>query len=72
MPVIAVRHGDGEKVIREYLLEHAEVAALVLGASPEGNPGPLVVHFTHVSGSLPCPVFVVPGSLSDADIDRLS
>ena len=72
MPTIAVRQGEGEKVIREYLLEHPEVAALVLSAAPEGNPGPLVSYFTHVSGSLPCPVFVVPGSLSDEDIDRLS
>ncbi len=72
MPTIAVRQGEGEKVIREYLQEHPEVAALVLGAAPEGNPGPLVAYFSHVSGSLPCPVFVVPGGLSDEDIDRLS
>ncbi len=72
MPTIAVRQGESEKVIREYLAEHPEVAALVLSAAADGNPGPLVTHFTHVSGSLPCPVFIVPGSLSDEDIDRLS
>lgn len=72
MPTIAVRQGEGEKVIREYLGEHPEVAALVLGAAKEGNPGPLVNYFTQISGALPCPLFVVPGSLSDEDIDRLS
>lgn len=72
LPVIAVRQGDGEKVIREYLAEHPEVAALVLGSASEGGPGPLVSHFTQVSGSLPCPVFIVPGGLSEEDIDRLS
>jgi len=72
MPTIAVREGDGVKVIRDYLVEHPEVAALVLGAAPEGNPGPLVTHFANNAGSLPCPVFIVPGSLSDEDIDRLS
>lgn len=72
LPVIAVRQGDGEKVIREYLAEHPEVAALVLGSANEGGPGPLVTHFTQVSGSLPCPVFIVPGGLSEEDIDRLS
>jgi len=72
MPTIAVRQGEGEKVIRDYLAEHPEVAALVLGSAAEGNPGPLVSHFSHVSGSLPCPVFIVPGSLSDEDIDRWS
>lgn len=72
MPTIAVRQGEGEKIIREYLAEHPEVAALVLGAAKEGNPGPLVNYFTQISGALPCPLFVVPGSLSDEDIDRLS
>ena len=72
MPTIAVRQGEGEKVIREYLAEHPEVAALVLGAAKEGNPGPLVTFFSHVSGTLSCPVFIVPGGLSDEDIDRLS
>ncbi len=73
MPVIAVRQGEGEKVIRDYLGEHPEVSALVLGAAREGAPGPLVSYFaaTHV-GQMPCPVFVVPGGLSQEDIDRLS
>ena len=48
-------------------------AALVLGTAREGGPGPLVSHFTGAgAGKLPCPVFIVPGSLSEADIDRLS
>ncbi len=73
MPLISVKMGDGVKVVREYLAEHPEISALVLGAAHEGGPGPLVAHFTgaHV-GELPCPVFVIPGSLSAEDIDRLS
>ncbi len=73
MPVIAVRSGDDSKVVRAYLDEHPEVAALVLGAARDGEPGPLIAHFTGVGvGALPCPLFIVPGSLSEADIDRLS
>ncbi len=72
MPQIAVREGDGKKVIDEYLAEHPEVAALVLGAAAEGNPGPLVSHFSATAGALPCPLFIVPGGLGDEDIDRLS
>lgn len=73
MPIISVKLGDGEKVVREYLTEHPEVSALVLGAAREGGPGPLVSHFTGShAGQLPCPVFVVPGSLSEEDIERLS
>lgn len=73
MPKITVKMGEGLKIVREYLGEHPEVSALVLGAAREGGPGPLVAHFAGaVAGQLPCPVFVVPGSLAEADVDRLS
>ncbi|HVR91890.1 MAG TPA: universal stress protein [Novosphingobium sp.] len=72
MPVISVRQGEGEKVIREYLTEHPEVSALVLGAAADGGPGPLVTHFAGQTGQLPCPLYIVPGTISDADLDRLA
>lgn len=73
LPIISVRQGEGVKVVRQYLEEHPEVSALVLGAAREGGPGPLVSHFTgSQAGQLPCPVFVVPGSLSEEAIERLS
>lgn len=72
-PAIAVRQGEDVKVVRDYLEEHPEVAALVLGAAKEGAPGPLISHFTGaVAGQLPCPVFVVPGSLDSEALERLS
>lgn len=70
-PLISVREGDGVHVIREYLAEHPEVSALVLGAAEHGGPGPLVSHFTGIAGQLPCPLYVVPGGLSDEDLERL-
>ena len=73
MPEVSVMSGDGVAVVREYLGEHPEVAALVLGAAKDGVPGPLVSHFTGPNAAtMPCPVFIVPGSLTEADIDRLS
>ena len=73
MPSIAVRHGDGVKVVSQYLAEHPEVSALVLGMATMGDPGPLVSHFTSAGiGALSCPVYLVPGGLDDAAIDRLS
>lgn len=71
-PAIAVRHGDGVSVIREYLAEHPETSALVLGAAANGGPGPLITHFTGISGQLSCPIYIIPGAMSDADFDRLS
>jgi nucleotide-binding universal stress UspA family protein len=72
MPQISVKVGDGQTVIKEYLGEHPEVAALVLGAAAEGGPGPLVSHFSSIAGGLPCPLFVVPGGLSEEQIDAVS
>lgn len=72
MPTISVRTGEGQAVIKEYLGEHPEVAALVLGAAAEGAPGPLIAHFSQHSGNLACPLYVVPGSFSNDDIDRLA
>lgn len=72
-PVITVRKGDAVAAIRETLAENLEIGALVLGAAKSGNPGPLVNHFTGTdSGALPCPVMIVPGSLTNEALDRLS
>lgn len=70
-PVISVQQGEGAAVIRDYLAAHPEVSALVLGAAASGAPGPLVTHFTSAVGQLPCPLYVIPGGLSDAELERL-
>jgi nucleotide-binding universal stress UspA family protein len=73
MPEISVQQGDGVKIVRDYLAQHTDIAALVLGAARDGEPGPLVAHFTGPGlGTLPCPLMIVPGGLSEAEIDRLS
>lgn len=72
MPVICVGSGDPIAVVRDYLAQHS-VHALVLGAPGEGGPGPLIAHFAGAGiGALPCPLFIVPGGLTEAEIDRLS
>lgn len=60
MPSISVVLGGGQRVIREYLEEHQEVAALVLGAAKGSKPGPLVTHFSEQAGTLPCPLYIIP------------
>jgi len=72
-PVISVIQGEAVKVVRDYLAEHPEVAALVLGAAKEGPPGPLVAYFAgHAAGQMTCPVFIVPGGLSNETLDQLT
>jgi hypothetical protein len=59
--------------VREFIGEREEVDALVLGAAPTGHPGPLVASFTGSdAGKLPCPVMIIPGSLSDERLEDLS
>jgi nucleotide-binding universal stress UspA family protein len=72
-PSVLVRQGDPVKAVAELLKERDDIAALVLGAAAEGPPGPLVAHFAGtVAGSLPCPLMIVPGGISDEQLDRLS
>jgi nucleotide-binding universal stress UspA family protein len=70
---VVVRQGEPVKAVREYIGDRLEVAALVLGAAPSGNPGVLIANFCgHDSGRLPCPVMIIPGSLSDERLEQLS
>jgi nucleotide-binding universal stress UspA family protein len=72
-PAIVLRQGEPVKTVREYLADRDDIAALVLGAAPSGDPGPLVAHFTGKdSGKLPCPVMIIPGSISEERLEQLS
>jgi pimeloyl-ACP methyl ester carboxylesterase len=72
-PDIVIRHGEAVAAVHALLDERDDVAALVLGAAADGAPGPLVAHFAGAgAGKLPCPVMIIPGSLDDEALDRLS
>lgn len=70
---IIIRHGEAVRTVREFIGEREEIAALVLGAAPSGSPGPLVADFAGSdAGLLPCPLMIIPGSLSDDRLEQLS
>lgn len=70
---IVVEQGEPVRAVREFIGGREDVAALVLGAAPSGSPGPMVAHFTGSdAGKLPCPVMIIPGSLSDERLEQLS
>ena len=72
-PSIIVRQGDPVTVVRAVLAEKEGIAALVLGAAASGAPGPMVAYFAGAdAGAMPCPVMIIPGSLTREAIDRLS
>ena len=53
--------------------EDADIGILVLAAGiGKDGPGPLISHLAKTAGEFPIPVAVIPGHLSDADIDAMS
>ncbi len=74
MPEIVIREGRAADEIRALILEDKAISILILasGTSTEG-PGPLVAAIAGPSAvGYPIPVTVVPGSLSDAEVDALT
>jgi nucleotide-binding universal stress UspA family protein len=70
---ILIRAGEPAALVRDLLGTRDDIAALVLGTTPTGDPGPLVSAFTGSdSGRLPCPVMLIPGGLSDERLEALS
>ena len=72
-PERVIREGDPTDQILDVIDKDVDIALLVLAANPgpEG-PGPLVTMIANTVGSFPIPVTIVPGDLSDADVEALS
>ena len=72
-PEQVVREGDKAEEILKVIDEDEDIFILVLGAgvAAEG-PGPLVTTIGRTAGDYPIPVAIVPGHLTDDEIDALS
>ena len=73
-PSIYIREGKSRDELLKLLAEDSSISVLVLGASSKGEgPGPLVTAFTGKTGAqLRIPLTIVPGALTDAEIDAIS
>ena len=73
-PIIHIREGTPAEQLIKLIEEEPTVSILVLAARRGGDgPGPLVSYLTGKGiAHLRVPVAIVPGTLSDADIDLLS
>ncbi len=74
IPLIFLREGDLKDEVLNLINDENSISVLVLGAavSDEG-PGNLVSHITgRLSGKLRVPVTIVPGNLSDEEIDAIT
>jgi nucleotide-binding universal stress UspA family protein len=72
-PERAVREGDKVQEILNLIDADEDIAILVLaaGTGSEG-PGPMVVNLSKTAGDFPIPVAIVPGHLTDEEIDAMS
>src|SRR5437764_3083145 len=73
MPERVIREGEQGEEILHLIEEDEDIAVLILaaGTGTEG-PGPLVASLAKTAGTVPIPVAIVPGHLSDEDLDTMS
>jgi nucleotide-binding universal stress UspA family protein len=72
-PERAIREGEMAQEILNTIDEDEDIMALILAASSgKEGPGPLVANVGKAAGTYPIPVAIVPGHLSDEDLDTLS
>lgn len=74
MPTLYVREGSVRDELMKVIEEEPRISVLVLGAGTgRKGPGPLVSSLAgKMSGRFPIPITVVPGELSEEQIDALS
>ncbi|MFC3675250.1 universal stress protein [Ferrovibrio xuzhouensis] len=74
MPELVIREGMVREEVLALIDADPDIRMLVLAAAPGGQgPGPLVTALAgQMAGDLSFPITVVPGSLTDEQIDRLT
>ena len=72
-PEIVIKEGVVSEEIIKFISEDKKIRFLVLAASDQDNPGPLVSLLAgQRSGKLPIPTVVIPAGLSSDEIDDLA
>ena len=73
-PTIHIREGKSRDELIKLVTEDRSISVLVLGGSSSSEgPGPLVTAFAgKLGGQLRIPLTIVPGRLTEAEIDAIS
>ncbi|MDO8607673.1 MAG: universal stress protein [Phaeospirillum sp.] len=74
VPVLYVREGEPREELIKVIAEEPSISVLVLGADTGSKgPGPLITALTgKYMGKMRVPVTIVPGSLTDDQIDQIT
>jgi nucleotide-binding universal stress UspA family protein len=72
-PQTIIREGDKVEEILALIEEDQDIAILVLAAAiGKEGPGPIVAGLAKTIGVFPVPIAIVPGHLTDEELDSLS
>ncbi|WP_374656005.1 universal stress protein [Dongia sp.] len=73
-PILYFREGERQEEVMKLIDEEPTISILVLGAATGSKgPGPLISALTGKAiGKLRIPITVVPGNLSDTDIENIA
>lgn len=72
VPERVLREGDPGEQIADLIEADPDITRLVLAAGTGADgPGPIVVAVAAGAGSFPIPITLVPGGLSNAELDAL-
>jgi nucleotide-binding universal stress UspA family protein len=73
MPQRVIREGGSAQELLALIEDDEDIAILVLAAATGSEgPGPLISTLTRNAGEYPIPIAIVPGNLSDEDIDTMA
>ena len=72
-PERTIREGATNEQILDLIDEDEDIAILILAAATgKEGPGPLVSGLAKTAGEFPIPLAIVPGHLSDEDLETMS
>lgn len=74
IPTLYIREGTVREQVVDLIEEQKDISLLVLGAATgTDGPGPLISYLVEkMAGNLRVPVTIVPGDLSDEEIDAIT
>ncbi|WP_207540414.1 universal stress protein [Sabulicella rubraurantiaca] len=74
LPILLVREGAASEQLLTLLEEDPRISILVLATAADGKgPGPLITALTgRLSARLSVPMTVVPGNMSDEELERVT
>jgi uncharacterized protein YbaR (Trm112 family) len=74
IPILLIREGEARDELLALVTEDPRISILVLASATGGSgPGPLIQALTgRYAAKLAIPMTVVPGAMSDAELDRVT